>query len=69
MFSTRSGRRGSCYFYTEYRNIFIREKTYGIMVSVAPGSVARLGKGDAQTCWMSAKVFVAGKLYLCQYFL
>ena len=46
---------------------FHDERTYGIKVSVAPGSVARLGKGEAQTCSMSANVFVAGNLYLCQH--
>ena len=39
---------------------FQNERTYGIKVSVAPGSVARWGKGMGQTCWMSANVFVAG---------
>ena len=39
------------------------EITYGMMVSCAPGSVARLGKGEAHACSTSANVFVAGKLY------
>ena len=35
-----------------------------MMVSDAPGSVARLGKGDPHTCSTSAKDFVAGYLII-----
>jgi hypothetical protein len=36
--------------------------TYGIKVSVAPGSEARLGNAESQACSISAKVLVAGNL-------
>ena len=68
MFSTTSGCRGSCYMYNvSMAKCFCDERTYGIKVSIAPGSVVRLGKGEAQTCSMSAYVFVAGNLHLCQH--